>query len=97
MPGLLRCDRGDYARVLHLISHARLRVHWAPGIPCALVFLEGRCSDKNSGASRRGIAKACREYERATFPVVIARLDRAIKYSKDASDGIERPRRTGCE
>src|ERR1700686_1669259 len=39
MPGLLRCDRGDYARVLHLISHARLRVHWAPGIPCALSFL----------------------------------------------------------
>src|SRR5260370_5354457 len=39
MPGLFRCDRGDYARVLCLISHARLRVHWAPGIPCALCFL----------------------------------------------------------
>ena len=39
MPGLLRCTCGDYARVLHLISHARLRVHWAPGIPCALSFL----------------------------------------------------------
>jgi hypothetical protein len=38
MPGLLRCDRGDYARVLCLLSHARLRVHWAPGIPCALCF-----------------------------------------------------------
>src|SRR6266436_4817095 len=38
MPGLLRCDRGDYARVLCFISHARLRVHWAPGIPCALCF-----------------------------------------------------------
>ena len=36
MPGDFRCDRGDYARVLHLISHMRLRVHWAPGIPCAL-------------------------------------------------------------
>src|SRR5258707_9785868 len=46
MPGLFRCDRGDYARVLCLISHARLRVHWAPGIPCALCF---------SGAS--GLAK----------------------------------------
>src|SRR5580765_1111562 len=35
MPGDFRCDRGDYARVLfHL--HARLRVHRAPGIPCAL-------------------------------------------------------------
>src|SRR5260370_14241118 len=38
MPGLFRCDRGDYARVLRFISHARLRVHWAPGIPCALCF-----------------------------------------------------------
>ncbi len=36
MPGLFRCDRGDYARVLCFISHARPRVHWAPGIPCAL-------------------------------------------------------------
>ena len=39
MPGLLRCTCGDYARVLHLILHARLWVHWAPGIPCALCFL----------------------------------------------------------
>ena len=36
MPGLLRCTCGDYARVLCFISHARLWVHWAPGIPCAL-------------------------------------------------------------
>src|SRR5258707_7037043 len=36
MPGLLRCTCGDYARVPCFISHARLRVHWAPGIPCAL-------------------------------------------------------------
>src|SRR5258706_2207045 len=35
-PGLLRCTCGDYARVLCLISHARLRVHWPPGFPCAL-------------------------------------------------------------
>src|SRR5205814_10339384 len=33
MPGDFRCDRGDYARVLCFISHARLRAHWAPGIP----------------------------------------------------------------
>src|SRR5207244_6637455 len=39
VPGDFRCDRGDYARVLCFISHARLRVHWAPGIPCALCFL----------------------------------------------------------
>src|SRR6202521_5086585 len=36
MPGDFRCDRGDYARVLCFISHARLRVHRAPGIPHAL-------------------------------------------------------------
>src|SRR5437667_6509538 len=41
MPGLLRCTCGDYARVLCFISHARLWVHWAPGIPCAL-NLSGR-------------------------------------------------------
>src|ERR1700687_2240594 len=41
MPGLLRCTCGDYARVLCLISHARLRVHWAPGIPCALCYQRG--------------------------------------------------------
>ena len=35
MPGDFRCDRGDYARVLYLISHARPRARWAPGIPCA--------------------------------------------------------------
>src|SRR5438477_11664764 len=32
---------------------------------------------------------------RATFPAVIARLDRATQYSRDACDGIEKPRRTG--
>ena len=38
MPGDLGEPRGDYARVLCFISHARLRVHWAPGIPHALCF-----------------------------------------------------------
>ena len=38
MPGLLRCTCGDYTRVLHYPSHTRPRVHWAPGIPCALCF-----------------------------------------------------------
>src|SRR5713101_4516702 len=106
MPGLLRCTCGDYARVLHLISHARLRVQRAPGIPCALCF-PGEWFCKNSGASRRGIAEVCREYERATFPAVIARhrvgaerrpmtgSSRAIQYSRGGRDGIEKPRRTG--
>src|SRR6266478_3882794 len=39
MPGDFRCTCGDYARVLCFISHARLRVQRAPGIPCALCFL----------------------------------------------------------
>ncbi len=43
--------------VCFFISHARLRVHWASGIPHALVFL-GEGFMHNSGASRRGIAKS---------------------------------------
>jgi hypothetical protein len=48
MPGDFRCDRGDYARVLYFILHARLRAHRAPGIPCAL------CNKRtgNSGKTR---------------------------------------------
>jgi len=36
--GSFRCDRGDYARMLTFILHARLRVPQAPGIPRALIF-----------------------------------------------------------
>jgi hypothetical protein len=36
MPGDFRRDRGDYARMLLFILHARLRARRAPGIPCAL-------------------------------------------------------------
>jgi hypothetical protein len=57
MPGDFRCDRGDYARVLCLISHMRLRVHWAPGIPCALCYLKARKFMHSSGGLRREIAK----------------------------------------
>jgi hypothetical protein len=39
MPGDFRCDRGDYARVL-FISHARLRVHWAPAFAVPSVLRE---------------------------------------------------------
>src|SRR6266487_6983461 len=53
MPGDFRCDRGDYARVLCFISHARLRVHQAPGIPCALYFLwaNGSCKTRTHRAA----------------------------------------------
>src|SRR6266576_1355879 len=37
VPGDFRCDRGDYARTLFILR-ARLRVHRAPGIPCALCY-----------------------------------------------------------
>src|SRR5216117_1166520 len=61
MPGRFRCDRGDYARVLCFISHARLRAHQAPGIPCALCFSWANGSCKTSGASRREIAESRRQ------------------------------------
>src|SRR6202171_3294378 len=51
--------------------------------PRPLFFLGERFMH-NSGASRRGNVESCREYERATLPVVIARLDRATRYSRDA-------------
>src|SRR4030088_917254 len=41
---------------LFSISHARLRVHWAPGIPHALW---GESFMHSPGASRRWIAKLC--------------------------------------
>ena len=37
-----------------------------------------------------------RRGERATLSVVVARLDRAIQYSRDACDQAERPACTGC-
>jgi hypothetical protein len=40
------------------LSHTRLRVHWAAGIPCALCFLGERIL-QNSGTLRREIADAC--------------------------------------
>src|SRR2546423_11986458 len=63
MPGDFRCDRGDYARVLCFISHARLRVHRAPGIPCALCFLWAEGFTHSSGTSRRGNAESRRHCE----------------------------------
>ncbi len=44
--------------VCFFVSHARLRVHRAPGIPCALCFLRAERSCKTSGISCRGIAES---------------------------------------
>jgi hypothetical protein len=55
----------------------------------------------NSGASRREIAKLWLrtiwlfEERVSTLTVVIARLGRATQDSRDAWDGIEKPRRPG--
>jgi hypothetical protein len=48
-----------YARVrlLMCVLHTRPRVQRAPGLPCALFFLEGQRSYKTPGVSRRGVAK----------------------------------------
>jgi hypothetical protein len=59
MPGDSGFTCGDYACVLCFISHARLRVRRAPGIPHAFCF-EGEWFMHNSGTSRREIAKLCR-------------------------------------
>src|SRR5213078_1011292 len=64
VPGDFRCDRGDYARVLYLISHARLRAHRAPGIPCALCYLRADDFCKTSGGSRRENAESYLKMER---------------------------------
>jgi hypothetical protein len=58
MPGDFRCDRGDYARVLYFILHARLRVHWASGIPCALCFLRANASC-TTRAHRAARSRSC--------------------------------------
>jgi hypothetical protein len=71
--------------VLYLLSHARLRVQRHPAFPTPSFFEVSGLH--NSDASRRENAEL-----RAT---VIARLDRAIQYSRDADDRIEKPRRIG--
>src|SRR2546430_7736700 len=77
-------------------SHARLRVQWAPGIPCALYFagrtVFAKTRTHRAARPRRFVVK----HERATLSGVIARLDRATQYSRDGCDGIEKPRRAGC-
>jgi hypothetical protein len=50
-PGDFRCDRGDY-RVLSTNAHG-LRVHWAPGFPCAFCCQKDNVFLQSSGASRR--------------------------------------------
>ena len=81
----------------------------APGFPCALCIMRAKGKTQTPGETRRGIAKVWlllfdilnQQWivdgvrSRATFSAVVAWLDRAIQYSRDASDGAEKPRRTG--
>src|SRR4030095_15524059 len=50
MPGDFRCTCGDYTRVLSTL-HTGLRVHWAPGIPCALYYQSGETVFKTRAIS----------------------------------------------
>jgi hypothetical protein len=67
-----------YARVRTFLCtlHTRSRVQRASGIPCSLVL--GRNGINHSGAWRREIVE--------TYPIVIARLDRATQYSRNVND-----------
>ena len=69
MPGDFRCTCGDYTRVLSTL-HTRLRVHWAPGIPCALCFFRGLDFTAKPRANAR---RECGV--RASITAVIARSD----------------------
>src|SRR5438093_9307660 len=73
VPGDFRCDRGDYARVLCFISHARLRAHQAPGIPCALRFqgtgLQVKLGRKAAARSRSRVLTSLRGAKRRSNPL----------------------------
>src|SRR2546429_7192714 len=77
MPGDFRCDRGDYARVLCFISHARLRVHRAPGIPCALCNRRTGNSGKTRAQSRGEIARPC-QYTAGCLKCEVGKLARSM-------------------
>jgi hypothetical protein len=52
-PGESGCNRGDYARVLYFISHARLRVRWNPAFPTRSLFrAEDSCITSGAIAPR---------------------------------------------
>jgi hypothetical protein len=87
MPGLFRCTCGDYARVLHLISHARLWVHWAPGIPCALCLSRRELFLQNSGGSRRENAGSYLKLERRHCE------ERLVRHQRPRPPKLAKPRR----
>ena len=59
MPGDFRCDRCEYScAFLTTISHTRLRVHWAPGIPARPLF-EGRKVSSTPRAHCAARSRSC--------------------------------------
>ena len=85
MPGDLGEPRGDYARVPCFISHARLRVRRAPGIPHALCFL-GRSRSCTTRAHCVAGMRRCVCEQRA-HPLSRHRpRRRTIQYSRDADE-----------
>jgi hypothetical protein len=78
------------ARAFFLLLHARLRVHRASGIPCALFYRRREKFLQNSGAWRREIAEArsvvVTRHRVGAFPPPDDRLLRVIQYSRDIGD-----------
>jgi hypothetical protein len=72
---------------LPLPLHTRPRAHRPPGIPCALNSERAGNRSKIRGACAGEIAKVCLNCRHPR--------KRVIQYSRDASDRIEKPRRTG--
>src|SRR5471030_1856815 len=77
----------------YLILHARLRVHRAPGIPHALNSYGAENSCTARAHLRRGNAGVCLR----TCHIFSCHhpRKRVIQYSRDVSDEIDKPRRTG--
>jgi hypothetical protein len=69
-------------RYLAHFLHTVLRVHPAPGFPCALSSGRDNEFAKTQANPRRENESVCLP----SYSAVIARLDRATQYSRDASD-----------
>jgi len=94
MPGDLGEPRGDYARVLCFISHARLRVRRAPGIPHALCFQGRRIHAQLRRIAPRERGVAFDEYECATQCVAPANAGTHNHRSPFGAEGVGHPAKT---
>jgi hypothetical protein len=68
MPDVFRCLRCEYSRAdLLPPAHARLRVHWAPGIPRALLISRDTMTASTRGDWRLRDYAGCRSGARPCF------------------------------